>query len=51
MTEDSDYRIDNEEDARDFEIKKRKLDEVEDALRIVLVRQGRLQLKIAVLQL
>jgi hypothetical protein len=28
-TEDSDYRIDNEEDARAFEVKKRKLDEVE----------------------
>jgi hypothetical protein len=26
-TEDSDYRIDNEEDARAFEIKKRKLDD------------------------
>jgi hypothetical protein len=29
LTEDSDYQIDNEEDARAFEVKKRKLDEVE----------------------
>jgi hypothetical protein len=29
-TEDSDYRIDNEEDLRAFKVKKRKLDEVEE---------------------
>jgi hypothetical protein len=49
LTEDSDYRIDNEEDARAFEIKKMKLDDAGDALCVVPVRQGRQQLKIAVL--
>jgi hypothetical protein len=50
-TEDSDYRIDNEEDDRAFEMKKRKLDEAGGALCVVPVRLGRQWLKIAVLQL
>jgi hypothetical protein len=50
-TEDSDYRIDNAEDARAFEMKKRKLDDAGGTLCVVPVRLGRQRLKIAVLQL